>query len=124
MIAYLRGETGDSVVETILTDTARDSYAHVVNLIEVYYHMLRVGSPADAEQSIQDLMDAGVQPRDDMDAVFWKGVASPKAAHSIALGDCFCIALAQRLAAEVVTSDHGEFDPLVPVQLCPIHFIR
>ena len=34
------------------------------------------------------------------------------------------IALAKQLAGEVVTSDHHEFDALVPLGLCPIRFIR
>jgi predicted nucleic acid-binding protein len=42
----------------------------------------------------------------------------------ISLADCFCIVLAQELSGEVVTSDHHEFDPLVPLNLVPITFIR
>ena len=38
-----------------------------------------------------------------------------KARGGISLADCFCIALAQSLPADVVTSDHHEFDALVPV---------
>lgn len=42
----------------------------------------------------------------------------------ISIADCFCIALTQRLNGEVVTCDHHEFDAIVPLNLCPIQFIR
>jgi predicted DNA-binding protein (UPF0278 family) len=55
---------------------------------------------------------------------FLQRVGDHKARGRISLPDCFCIALAQELSAEVVTSDHGEFDPLVPLGIVPIKFIR
>jgi predicted nucleic acid-binding protein len=65
-----------------------------------------------------------VVERNDIDSLFWRSVGQLKASGRISLADCFCIALAQRVAGEVVTSDHHEFDPLVPRGLCPIRFIR
>lgn len=62
--------------------------------------------------------------RRDMSIKFWKRVGKLKAAGGIALPDCFCITLAQELAGEVVTADHAEFDPLAPLGIVPIHFIR
>ena len=40
------------------------------------------------------------------------------------LADCFCMALARRVDADLVTGEHHEFDPLVPLGLCRFHFIR
>ena len=59
-----------------------------------------------------------------MDREFWERVGAHKARGQIALGDCFCLALAETLGGQVVTSDHREFDPLVPLGICPITFIR
>jgi hypothetical protein len=60
----------------------------------------------------------------DMNRSFWQRVGELKARGRISLPDCFCISLAQELGSEVVTIDHGEFDPLVPLGIVPINFIR
>ena len=62
--------------------------------------------------------------RRDKDQRFWQRVGEHKARGRISLPDCFCISLAQEPGGEVVTSDHGEFDRLVPLGIVPINFIR
>ena len=57
-------------------------------------------------------------------AIYWQRVGGHKSRGGISLPDCFCIALAEELSAEVVTTDHGEFDRLVPLGIVPIKFIR
>ena len=47
-----------------------------------------------------------------------------KARGRISLADCVCPALAQFVGGQVVTSDHGEFDPIAEAGICPILFIR
>jgi hypothetical protein len=59
-----------------------------------------------------------------MSRPFWQSVGRLKARGRISIPDCFCIVLAQELGGEVVTSDHHEFDPLVPLGLVSIRFIR
>ena len=59
-----------------------------------------------------------------MDDDFWRRVGEFKARGRISLADCFCLALAERLSGQVVTSDHKEFDPIVPLNIVPILFIR
>jgi len=54
----------------------------------------------------------------------WKEAATYKGHHAVALPDAFCLALARRLGGTLVTTDHAEFDPLVPLAYCPIRFIR
>jgi len=105
MIAYLRGEQGDDffihVVDKMLTDPAHTCYAHVLNL-----------------------KNDGLVIRRDASARLWQAAAQLKARGGVALPDCFFVALAQQVGGTVVTSDHTEFDPLVPLGICPIHFIR
>jgi hypothetical protein len=43
---------------------------------------------------------------------------------SVSLADCFAMALANRVQAELVTSDHHEFDPIAQNGICSIQFIR
>jgi len=124
MIAYLTGEAGNDVVTQILLDNPGDCFAHVFNLMEVYYVFFRKGGKTAADRALQTLLNAGVVAREDADAPFWQGAATFKGMHALSLPGCFCLAMAQRLNGTAGTTDHTEFEPLVPLGYCPILFIR
>ena len=124
MIAVLQGEPGAEVVESVLRDMEKKKVAHGVNMCEMYYHFLRQNNEAAAEGAVSTVLGLKVAVREDMDSVFWRSVGQLKRAHTLALGDCFCVAMAMRLGGEVVTSDHHEMNALVPLKICPILFIR
>ena len=124
MFAFLNAEPGEPVVTQILIDNPGECYAHFMNLCEVYYVFFRRGGQAAAETALQTLSAAGVQTCHDSDEAFWKDAALFKAKHPMSLPDGFCLALARRLGGTVVTTDHNEFDPLVPFGYVPILFIR
>jgi predicted nucleic acid-binding protein len=124
MIAYLRGETGGEVVAALLADPNTECYAHAFNLCEVYYGYVRTTDKKTAQQVIATLRADGIIFRRDFSLPFWQAVGDLKATGGISLPDCVCVILAQHLGAEAVTSDRGEFTPLVPLGLCPIRFIR
>jgi PIN domain nuclease of toxin-antitoxin system len=129
MIAFLRGEPGAAVVGAALADGASTCFSHWVNLCELYYVFTRDEDEARAEAALQALLDAGVAPRLDLGRPFCCEVARLRARVRaerlrISLADCFCMALARRLGGEILTSDHAEFDPLLPLGLCAVRFIR
>jgi hypothetical protein len=124
MIAYLRGETGGTVVDGFLNSPADTCYAHAINLLEVYYDFIRQHDEPTARQALEDLAIAGVITSREMNQPFILRVGQLKARGRISLADCFCIVLAQDIRGQVVTSDHHEFDPLVSLAIVPIHFIR
>lgn len=124
MIAYLRGEEGGSEVDKLLVEPGARCVAHSVNLCEVYYDLVRQAGVRVAEEAIADLIGAGVWECADMDQPFWQRVGRIKSAGRISLADSFCLALADRVGGEVVTSDRHEFEAWVPRRLCPIRFIR
>ncbi len=124
MVAYTEGEPGGSVIAALLADSAAVCYAHSINLCEVYYQAIRRSDIATARAAISSIHADGVIKRRDMSSHFLQRVGELKARGRISLPDCFCISLAQELAGEVVTSDHGEFDPLVPLGIVQISFIR
>lgn len=125
MIAFLRDEPGAIVVEGLLLDPANTNFAHGVNLCEVYYDFRRAESEAVAQDALDALAELGITGREDMDPLFWQDAGRIKADHRhVSLADCFCIALARRLDADMVTGEHREIDPLVPLGLCRFHFIR
>ena len=123
MIAYLRLEPGATTVAQMLKDRGT-CYAHTMNLLEVYYGFVRRDGERRALQAMSDLATAGVIEKRTMNRAFVYRVGKLKARGGIALPDCFCIALAQDIGGEVVTTDHNEFDPLVPLNIVPITFIR
>ena len=124
MLAYLSGEKGAEVVQALLADSAEVCYAHAVNLCEVYYDLLRRSDERIAREAVADLLADGIIERRDLSGRFWRAVGAHKARGRISLTDCFCIALAQGLSADLVTSDRREFEPLVPLGLISIRFIR
>jgi predicted nucleic acid-binding protein len=124
MLAYLKGEPGAPLVDALLRNPAEPCYAHAINLCEVYYDFIRRSDERTAREAIADLLADGVIERKDMSRRFWLRVGQHKARGRISLADCFCIALTQHLGGELVTTDHHEFAPLVPLGLCPIRFIR
>ena len=124
IVAYIEGESGEVVVTALLSDPSATCYAHTINLCEVYYQGIRRSDARTARAAIDLLFADGVIERRDMNRRFWQRVGEHKARGRISLPDCFCISLAQELGGEVVTSDHGEFDPLVPLGIVPIKFIR
>ena len=124
MMAFLYNEPGDQVAEDLLLDNPGDCYAHVFNLSEVYYVVFRRNGLAAAEAAIQRMVDGGVTAREDADEPFWKDAATFKGKHALSPPDAYCLALARRLSGTAVTTDHKEFDPLVPLGYCPILFIR
>jgi len=130
MIAFLRDEDGAEVVESLILDEY--CMAHAVNLCEVYYDSLVRGeNEGVARALIADVESLGVTPREDMDLQFWQEVGSHKArtrraSLEVPLADCFAMSLANREGATLVTSDHGDFDPIIGRGLCPcpVKFIR
>jgi predicted nucleic acid-binding protein len=124
MIAYLRGETGGTIVDGFLNTPGDRCYAHTLNLLEVYYDFIRKHTEAIARQALEDLATAGIIERRTMSKVFTRRVGQLKARGRISLADCFYIVLAQDISGQVVTSDHHEFDPLVSLGIIPILFIR
>ena len=124
MIAYLRGETGGTMVDGFLKAPADRCYAHTINLLEVYYGFVRHHGEPTARQALRDLKTAGLIERRTMSQSFTRRVGQLKARGRISLADCFCIVLAQDISGQVVTSDHHEFDPLIPLGIVPICFIR
>ena len=125
VIAFLRGEAGSVIVTRLLADPNNLCLIHAVNLCEVYYDAVRRTDVATARQDIAALLAGGLVLRTDLDTAFWQSVGDLKInPGKLSLADCFALVLAQQEQGTLVTSDHHEFDPIVPLNLCPILFIR
>ena len=125
VISFFRDEEGGDIVEEFLIRPDCNSYIHAINLCEVYYDFVRSNNQVYAEQIISELKLAGVIIRKTMTEPFWKLVGQYKAQIArVSLADCFALALTKNIRGILLTSDHHEFDRIVPLQICPIHFIR
>jgi predicted nucleic acid-binding protein len=124
MIAYLRDEPGAGAVEALLTEEPPQCIAHAMNMCEVFYYFLRLSGEEAARAAVDELRAVGLLVRDDLDEAFWQQVGRYKALCGIPLGDAFAAALASRFDAEVVTSDHGDFDDVNRRGICRVKFIR
>lgn len=125
VIAFFRDELGADVVQNHLLKSDCFCSIHAVNLCEVYYDFLKCNGSHEAEQITQQLIDAGVCVRNDLDFEFWQEAARFKATiKRIALADCFALALAQKISGTLLTSDRKEFEPIISLNICPIIFIR
>ena len=125
LLASLRGEPGAEITDGLLADPNVECIAHSINLCEVYYDALRGQDHTAAEKALAVLAAIGLKERSDMDRDFWQLVGQLKVSPGkISLADCFVLALAIRTGGTLVTSDHHEFDAIVPLGLCPILFFR
>lgn len=125
LIALADNEEGADVIENYLADENNLCCVHSMNLCEVYYHARRKGTEAEAKEFINELLDIGFVERNDLDMQFWLKVGNLKAIHKkVSLADCFAIALANKLDAELITSDHHEMEILAQKGVCKISFFR
>ncbi len=124
VIAYLHGEPGGEVVEAALLDPSTTCFIHAINLYEVYYDFLRRTDPSTAAELVRALRENGLAVREDLDETLWRDAARIKVAYNLSVADTLALALARRLAGELLTTDHHEMDPIAAAGECPIRVIR
>ncbi len=125
LVAFAYDEEGADFIETCLASDENTCFAHSLNFCEFFCQAHRRSSKQDAVRVVNEFLDLGVILRDDMDIDFWHYAGELKAIHKrVSLADCCAIALANRLDAELVTSDHHELDALADLSVCKITFFR
>ena len=107
VMAYLEDEPAAEQVADIIAD-AHDDHTPllmaVVNLGEVWYIIAREASEAEAERSVVELRQLGIQIVD-ADWPLAREAAGFKAKHRMSYADCFAAALAKQKKAHLVTGD-------------------
>jgi len=132
LTAYLKGERGASFVESMLRGQGNRCVAHGVNVCEVFYLAIAAAGEKAARKAIDDLLADGLKIDNTFDDALWHQVARLKTeavlldadGYGPPLADCFCIAFAQRIGGEIVTSDHDDFDAVHQNGVCSVTFIR
>jgi len=107
VVAYFEDEPSGKQVADLIAD-AQESGASlamsVVNAGELWYLMARRSSEADANESVAELRQLGIQLVD-IDWDLAQAAASFKSKRRMSYADCFAAALAKRSKAELVTGD-------------------
>lgn len=125
VIAFFRDEQGAEKVEKYLSDSQYNCLIHAINMCEVYYDFLRSEGEEVAEEIVQDLQSINVIIRDDLKVDFWQQVGKYKGTiKRISIADCFALTLANRESAILLTFDRKELEPIIPLNICQIDFIR
>jgi uncharacterized protein len=107
VIAYLEDEAAAEKVADIIGDAHDDGIPllmTVVNAGEVWYIVARETSAADADASIKQLRDLGI----DFVEADWdlaKDAAHFKSRNKMSFADCFAAALARQRKAHLATGD-------------------
>ncbi len=107
IIAYLEDEPAGEKVEAVIADAHEDGIPlqmTVVNAAEVWYIFARESSTEDADQSIAELRQLGIEFVD----ADWKlslEAAKFKKDNKMSLADCYAAALAKENKGDLVTGD-------------------
>jgi ribonuclease VapC len=107
VMAYLEDEPAGTQVADLVADAREEDIPllmSVVNAAEVWYLLARQTSEADAEQSITELKQMGIEMID-ADWELAHQAAVFKSKYKMSLADCFAAALAKANKAELVTGD-------------------
>ncbi len=107
VIAYLEDEAAAEKVADIIADAHDDDIPllmTVVNAAEVWYIVAREASASDADASIKQLRDLGIQFVD-ADWELAKAAGYFKSRNKMSFADCFAAALARDRKAQLATGD-------------------
>lgn len=114
LIAYLNDEPGAEIVEELLM-LARTSqvelYLAAVNAYELYYDCLKRDPPT-AQQLLNDVYTLPLTIMDRLERSAMLNAGDFKVTYRVSLADSIALGLAKQLNAQVVSSDHREFDPI------------
>lgn len=115
MLAFLADEPGAAEVERLLraadNGTAR-VFAHRINILEVYYNILRGEGAPQAEATLQTLAKLPVTQIDTLSLPVLREAGRLKARFKVSLADAVALAEARTRHATLVTADHHEMDAL------------
>jgi len=115
LIAYFSDEPGANRVEKVLNDAEAGVCSlcmHRLNLLEVYYCAWRELGKAAADRLLSKATASPIEIIDHISHEIFMESARLKASYRVSLADAVALAVAKTRGARIVTSEHGEFDPV------------
>ena len=127
VIAFLTGEEGAERVRDLLdaaVESTAEIHIHRINLLEVYYDTYKAGGSEQADRIYKMILALPISVEDVLDDALLYKAGELKAMNRISLADAVALALASRLGAALVTSDHHEFDAIEAAEHVSFVWIR
>ena len=123
LIAYLQEENGAEKVKTILKDPSNQIFMHSVNFGEVYYDALKV-SKDKANQLFETIAELPIKILWNIEEETIKQAGNYKLNFKMSYADSFVLETAKINNAQVVSSDHHEFDAVEENTNLKFYWIR
>lgn len=126
LIAYFSDEAGAEVVEDLLELAAQERiqcFVAAVNVYELFYDCLKRDA-ATARQLVDDIYSLPITVVEALDRTLMQNAGAFKVAYRVSLADSVALGLASQLNAQLVSSDHHEFDQIEADEKARMFWIR
>ena len=113
LLAFFYREEGFDIVKSVLKRAdAGDSkvYMNKLNLLEVYYDVLRSIGLREADDSYNVVLKLPIHVIDGISDAVFREAGRIKTNYKVSLADSIALGEASILNAAILTSDHHEFD--------------
>jgi PIN domain nuclease of toxin-antitoxin system len=128
LIAYFAKENGADNVKEIFRQAIDDKSAKVfmskINLLEVYYHMLKNHSEQEADKMLKTVREMPIEVITELDDAVLKKAGYFKSRYKMSLADSVALAESVLRNSELVSSDHHEFGPVEQHENVKIKWFR
>jgi predicted nucleic acid-binding protein len=124
LIAYLNDENGAEIVENVFHQTLNGQTSvlmGVVNLLEVYYGVLRDVGVYKADEVLKECRSLPIEIINSISDDVFKEAGRIKASYRVSLADSLALGLALTTGDFLLTADHHEFDAIEGKE--PIKFV-
>lgn len=127
LIAYINDEEGADTVESLLVGAiVGDASISMskINLLEVYYGVLRDFGLAKAEEVLNEILSLPIQIIGNLSDATFREAGRLKATYKISLADSLALGFASVSGDALVTADHHEFDAVEKAETIKFIWIR
>jgi predicted nucleic acid-binding protein len=127
LLAVLNKEEGAEPVRDIIEQARAGSvkvYMNIVNLLEVYYGILRECGSEIAEDIILKIKSSPIDVIETISEAVFMEAGRIKAAYKTSLADSIAVAEASVSGGTLLTSDHHELDAVEKSESVQLHWIR
>ena len=127
LLALLQNEPGDDIVLSAFDAADAGAAMLTMNkltLLEVYYKIFRTQGKERADRTISEVKERQLEINHEMSDELFNEAGRLKATHKISFADSIALAQASVLNAELLTSDHHEFDIVEKSEQIRFHWIR
>ena len=113
VIAFINDEEGAEIIEKILLGAVKKENKVIINkinLLEIYYNFAREYDSETLKEAYYRIISLPMEINDLLNDDLFYEAARLKATYRISLADSIALAEASIRKAELLTSDHHEFD--------------